>query len=154
MESSESKSLYSPLSITRELWPWCLWAICLLTVTWTVLITWSEVSNQNHPGILETSIAVGSKASSGVPIIVVYSILGVMIGNFILGGGIMVMARATKEYLYDKIERQRERLRQEGRKQGIEQGRASLAAEVADWNARRLEAEKRGEPFNEPPPDA
>ncbi len=66
----------------------------------------------------------------------------------------MVMARATKEYLYDKIERQRERLRQEGREQGIEQGRASLAAEVANWNARRLEAEKRGESFNEPPPDA
>ena len=70
----------------------------------------------------------------------------------------MVMARATKEYLYDKIERQRERLRQEGREQGIEQGiergRASLAAEVANWNARRLDAEKRGEPFDEPPPGA
>ena len=66
----------------------------------------------------------------------------------------MVMARATKEYLYDKIERQRERLRQEGREQGIERGRASLAAEVADWNERRLDAEGRGEPFDEPPPGA
>ena len=68
----------------------------------------------------------------------------------------MVMARATKEYLYDKIERQRERIRQEGREQGIERGiergRASLAAEVAAWNERRLDAEKRGEPFDEPPP--
>ena len=95
---------------------------------------------------METSIAIGSKASSGVPLIIVYSILGVMIGNFIIGGGIMVMARATKEYLYDKIERQRERLRQEGRE--------GMAAEVADWNARRLDAEKRGEPFDEPPPGA
>ena len=98
----------------------------------------------------------------------------------------MIMARATKEYLYDKVERQRERLRQEGREQGIEQGiergreqgieqgreqgieqgieqgreqgieqgRATLAAEVADWNERRLDAEKRGEPFDEPPPSA
>ncbi len=66
----------------------------------------------------------------------------------------MVMARATKEYLYNKIERQRERLRQEGREQGIERGRASLAAEVADWNERRLDAEERGEPFDEPPPGA
>ena len=64
----------------------------------------------------------------------------------------MVMARATKDYLYDKIERQREKLRQEGRKQGIEQGRVNLAAEVANWNARRLRAESRGEPFDEPPP--
>ena len=58
----------------------------------------------------------------------------------------MIMARATRDYLYDKIERQRERLRQEGRE--------SMAAEVSDWNARRLDAEKRGEPFDEPPPGA
>ena len=62
----------------------------------------------------------------------------------------MVMARAAKEYLYDKIEKQRERLREEGR----EQGRMSLAAEIEAWNTRRLDAEARGEPFDEPPPDA
>jgi hypothetical protein len=56
----------------------------------------------------------------------------------------MIMARATKEYLYDKIERQRERLREEGRE--------TLASEIEDWNRRRLEAERRGEPFDEPPP--
>ena len=57
----------------------------------------------------------------------------------------MIMARATKDYLYDKIERQREKLREEGRE--------ALAAEVEGWNRRRLEAEKRGDPFNEPPPE-
>lgn len=62
----------------------------------------------------------------------------------------MVMARAAKEYLYDKIEKQRERLREEGR----EQGRTDLAAEIEAWNARRLDAEARGEPFDEPPPGA
>ena len=76
----------------------------------------------------------------------------------------MVMARAVESYLRGKIERQRERLREEGREQGREQGiemgreqgrelgREALAAEVADWNRRRLEAEERGEPFDEPPP--
>ena len=76
----------------------------------------------------------------------------------------MVMARAVESYLRDKIERQRERLREEGREQGLEKGREqgielglekgreALAAEVADWNRRRLEAEERGEPFDEPPP--
>ena len=91
----------------------------------------------------------------------------------------MVMARAVESYLRGKIERQRERLREEGREQGIELGREqgielgreegrelgieqgreegrqelkTLAAEVADWNRRRLEAEERGEPFDEPPP--
>ena len=68
----------------------------------------------------------------------------------------MVMARAVEAYLQGKIEERRERWRAEGREegleQGIEQGRQTLAAEVADWNQRRLDAEKRGQPFDEPPP--
>ena len=63
----------------------------------------------------------------------------------------MIMARATKDYLYGKIERQRERLREEGRTEGRDEGRAegreSLAAEIESWNRRRLEAERRGQPF-------
>ena len=35
--SDESRSLYSPLSISRELLPWSVWVICLLTVIWTAL---------------------------------------------------------------------------------------------------------------------
>ena len=142
--SDESRSVYSPLSISRELLPWSVWVICLLTVIWTVLTAWGEVSSRRHADILDTSLAVGSNAAYSVPLIIIYSILGVMVGNFILGGGIMIMARATKDYLYDKIERQREKLREEGRE--------ALAAEVEAWNRRRLEAEKRGDPFNEPPP--
>ena len=65
-----------------------------------------------HADILDTSLAVGSNAADSVPLIVIYSIIGVMVGNFIAGGGIMIMARATKDYLYNKIERQRERLRE------------------------------------------
>ena len=156
--SDESRSLYSPLSISRELLPWAVWVICLLTVTWTALTAWGEVSSRRHADILDTSLAVGSNAADSVPLIIVYSILGVMVGNFISGGGIMIMARATRDYLYGKIERQRERLRAEGREEGLEvgleAGREALAAEVEAWNRRRLEAERRGEPFHEPPPSA
>ena len=35
-----------------------------------------------------------------------------------------------------------------------ERGRAVLSAEVREWNARRLEAAAKGEPFDEPPPGA
>ena len=146
MERPESSGLYSPLSITKELWPWCLWVICLLTVIWTTVVTLSEVSSGKRAGLLETAVAVGSGASSGVPLIVIYSIIIVIVSSFILGGGIMVMARATKEYLYSKIERQREKLREEGRE--------ALAEEVRIWNQKRLDAEERGEPFDEPPPGA
>ena len=142
--SDEPRSLYSPLSISKELLPWSVWVICLMTVIWTALTIWAEVSSRSHADILDTSLAVGSNAADSVPLIIIYSILGVMVGNFILGGGIMIMARATKDYLYDKIERQREKLREEGRE--------ALAAEVEAWNQRRLEAERRGDPFNEPPP--
>ena len=156
--SDESRSLYSPLSISRELLPWAVWVICLLTVTWTALTAWGEVSSRRHADILDTSLAVGSNAADSVPLIIIYSILGVMVGNFISGGGIMIMARATRDYLYGKIERQRERLRAEGREEGLEvgleAGREALAAEVEAWNRRRLEAERRGESFHEPPPSA
>ena len=164
--SGESRSLYSPLSISRELLPWSVWVICLLTVIWTALTAWGEVSSRRHADILDTSLAVGSNTADSVPLIIIYSILGVMVGSFILGGGIVIMARATRDYLYDKIERQREKLREEGRKEGLEEGREegrneglevgreALAAEIEAWNRRRLEAERRGEPFHEPPPSA
>ena len=46
--------------------------------------------------------------------------------------------------------------REEGVKQGLEQGvaqgRAETAAKFREWNARRLEADAKGEPFDEPPP--
>ncbi len=58
------------------------------------------------------------------------------------------MARATKQYLDAKIERQRERFREEGR----EEGKADERQAWVDWNTRRLDAEAREEPFDEPPP--
>ena len=105
--SDESRSLYSPLSISRDLLPWAVWVICLLTIIWTGLTAWGEVSSRRHADVLDTSLTVGSNAADSVPLIIVYSILSVMVGNFISGGGIMIMARATRDYLYDKIARQR-----------------------------------------------
>ena len=44
----------------------------------------------------------------------------------------------------------------EGLEQGLEQGReqgiAAAHQQWQGWNARRMEAEAKGEPFNEPPP--
>ena len=44
----------------------------------------------------------------------------------------------------------KEQLRQEGRAEG----RAEQDAMWEAWNARRMEAEENGEPFDEPPPSA
>ena len=46
--------------------------------------------------------------------------------------------------------------RAEGVEEGVAKGRAQVLPKVAawrQWNARRLEFEARGEPFDEPPPD-
>ena len=46
----------------------------------------------------------------------------------------------------------RTRARAEGRAEGHAEGRREALAAVQEWNERRLAAEARGEPFNEPPP--
>lgn len=53
-------------------------------------------------------------------------------------------------YLEEMIKKRRARQMDEAK----EQGRAELSAEVREWNARRLEAAAKGEPFDEPPPGA
>ncbi len=46
----------------------------------------------------------------------------------------------------------RDRIRAEGKAEGKVEGRAEVYREVSEWNTRRLEAEARNQPFNEPPP--
>ena len=54
------------------------------------------------------------------------------------------------------MERGEERGLEQGLKRGLEQGaiqeRANLSAQIREWNERRLAAESKGEPFDEPPP--
>ena len=52
----------------------------------------------------------------------------------------MVLARSLEE----KLERTRERRRAEGR--------TEMYTKWEAWNRRRIDAEKKGEPFDEPPP--
>ncbi len=48
----------------------------------------------------------------------------------------------------------RQKNREEGREEGIAQGRDETNAAWREWNRRRLEAETRGELFSEPTPDS
>lgn len=41
---------------------------------------------------------------------------------------------------------------EEGRAEGIEQGKAEVYQQIAEWNARRLAAAAKGISFDEPPP--
>ena len=82
---------------------------------------------------------------------------GAVVGIII--GGIDVIMLLSDWYLArqeKRIQQASEKAREEGiergREQGIEQGRAEAYQAIADWNTRRLEAEAKGIPFNEPPP--
>ena len=62
-----------------------------------------------------------------------------------LGKAIMVIAQGIKEWFERKAEERDNKLRQEGR--------AEERQLWEEWNARRLDAEARGQPFSEPPPN-
>ncbi len=122
--------------------------IFALTVAWTGLITWAEVSSGNQEGIAGTAIAVVSAAAPASPLIIIYAIL--TISAIDVAGGLTVV---TARYLTDKFLKPRiEKRRAEARAEGLAEGRAEERREWTDWNRRRLEAEANGAPFDEPPP--
>ena len=68
--------------------------------------------------------------------------------NFPLIGG-KVIERRISEWM----DKGRDEGRVEGRVEGVAEGRAEERAEWSAWNSRRMEAERNGAPFDEPPPD-
>ena len=124
--------------------PWCVGLILVMTAGWTALVVWYEVSYGNHQSLLETAIAVGGKAGTAAPLIPLFAVLIVTVLDT-LGGLIMVTARyLTDKWLNPLIEKRKA--------EALEAARKEVIAEIQDWNRRRLEAEKKGEQFDEPLP--
>ena len=67
-----------------------------------------------------------------------------------------VRAQGVEEGRAEGVTRGRAEGVEKGRAEGVEkgrsEGRSDLAAEIREWNARRLAAQSKGEPFDEPPP--
>jgi hypothetical protein len=115
-----------------------------MTAGWTALVVWYEVSYGNHQSLLETAISVGGKAGMAAPLIPLFAVL-VVTALDTLGGFIMVTARyLTDKWLNPLIEKRKA--------EALEAARKEVIAEIQDWNRRRLEAEKKGEQFDEPLP--
>ena len=111
-----------------------------MTVGWTAFVAWYEVSYGAHESLASTTIAVATKTAVVSPAIVIYAILMTVLMDLMEG-----VAVVTKRYLTNRFVRPLiERHKAEGRQEALE--------EMRDWNLRRLEAEKKGEPFHEPPP--
>ena len=72
------------------------------------------------------------------------------------GKNVMIVGTYLEEMLKKRRARQLAEVRaegvDEGRAEGVTKGRSDLAAEIREWNRRRLAAQSKGEPFDEPPP--
>ncbi|MDE0426392.1 MAG: hypothetical protein OXN25_16190 [Candidatus Poribacteria bacterium] len=80
-------------------------------------------------------------------------VAGLLVG--IIVGGIDAIMLLSDWYLArqeKRIQAAEEAAKAEGLEQGIEQGKAEVYQQIAEWNERRKAAEARGESFAEPPP--
>ena len=126
--------------------------IFALTVAWTGLIAWAEVSSGNQEGLADTAIAIVSAAAPASPLIIIYAILTISAID-VVGGFTVVTARyLTDKFLKPRIERRRAEAHAEGLAEGLTEGREEERRKWTDWNRRRLEAETSGVPFDQPPP--
>jgi hypothetical protein len=111
-----------------------------MIIGWTAFIAWLEVSSGEHAGFADIARAVVRGTAPAAPLIPIYALMAISVLD-VAGGSVVITAR----YLSDKfLKPLHEKLREEGRE---EERRLWVT-----WNERRLEAEKRGEPFDEPPP--
>ena len=121
------------LSILRELRPFYFWILIAQIALWGTLIVLAERDNCTNAGFSTCIVAIGLKTSGFIPLWFLTSVVLVDIGRFL-----MVL-----------LPNLRGKIRAEGKAEGADQMYAKWSA----WNARRIEAARKGEPFDEPPPE-
>ena len=151
---------FSPLTVAKRLGVQCVIIMMAYTFGWTALIAHHEVTTGNHPSLKSAAMATAERVGQVDTLIVIYSIATTVALDF-LGGTLMVTARYLgNKFVQPLIERHKAEGRVEGRVEGREEGMtAGIAVGEADanrrwteWNSRRVEAERAGVPFDEPPP--
>ena len=150
----------SPLTIARRLLPLCLALVLTQTYIWTALVGWEEVANGSHASARATVIAIGTTASPTVMLIVVISIGEAILLDSVWGIIMVTAGYLTNKFVKPLIERHKAEGREEGitagreegMSEGIATGEAAANRRWTEWNSRRIEAERAGVPFDEPPP--
>ena len=139
---------FSPLTVVKRLAPLCLGVTLLYAIGWTALIARHEVRTGSHPDLETTAIATAERVGQVDTLIILCSI-ATTVALDILGGMVMV----TLRYLENKfVKPVIERHKAEGREEGVTVGEAAERRRWTEWNSRRIEAERAGIPFDEPPP--
>ena len=122
-------------------------------ITSCVIVTY-KIANTGDAGSLETYLTITEAlVSNGMALAIsIYATMEAL-------ETIMVVANYLRQNLLEPLKaRQRAEGRAEGIAEGIAEGRAEGRAETnaewRTWNERRMAAEAKGEPFDEPPPDS
>ena len=159
---------FSPLTVAKKLGAQCVIIMMAYTFGWTALIAHHEVTTGSHPSLKSAAIATAERVGQVDTLIVIYSIATTVALDF-LGGTLMVTARYLgNKFVQPLIERHkaegrvegiavgrvegRVEGREEGMSEGIATGEAAERRRWTEWNSRRVEAERAGVPFDEPPP--
>ena len=140
-ESRESRTAENWLSdLARVYGGWHLGITAIQIVVWAVFVYWNE--SGKHDALADVIQTTVGEVAVAVP---AASILSIIILAGIQKGGGMVLT------FVDKRRKRIETAREEGREEMRAEMRENHAAWTA-WNSRRIEAERRGERFDEPPP--
>ena len=127
------------------LWTWSyygLFGIQIVIVSCTVI--WHEIKSVSQDSPYETYTAIYHNISPSVIAITAQTLVIILA----LEGLRMLAERYLKKrYAEGKAEG-----RAEGEAEGEKAAHSLYPPEIREWNRRRLEAEAKGEDFNEPPP--
>lgn len=120
------------------------------------LVVWHETVDRTTDGLLESVMAVGRNMA---PMVITLAAVNLIITEgvsylVVLSESFRLRVEAKKRALREERQKDFNRGREEGREEGHAEGRTEMAAKIEAWNERRLEAERLGREFTEPPPRA
>ena len=133
-------------SLARIYGSWHLGITAMQSAAWTVFVYWN--ASGEYDAWADAIEMAGEKSWPAIP---AFFITSAIILAAIQKGGRMVLTFMDERR--KRIEKARSEARAEGIEEGIVKGRGQANAAWTEWNRRREEAEKRGERFDEPPPN-
>ena len=101
------------------------------------LVVWYEITQNTEDSAIETFFSIGDRLSPFIIVIAAESLL--LLEIFIM---------LSERYLLKRYKEGRA----EGRAEGLAEGLAEAQVKIDAWNKRRMEAEAKGEAFDEPLP--
>ena len=143
LDKQEQKGRDSIWSVSRETKGLYFIVFITLALIGGGLVTYAEVHVNKADGILDTALA----AWAGVGRLVIASVAGSLIVTELWRNG-LVLAERLEEWLTKRREKQIAKAVAEAE----EKTRAEIGSLWQAWNERRIEAERLGESFDEPPP--